>query len=106
MLTTVYYLLRSRQDGSYLVARSNAQPLPQTSGDRPEPPKNSGYLIVFQEYADGLSYLNAHAPDLASDFAVESMTQAQLKTVMQRLQFQGIGLVSDPLLPKVEFMSR
>ena len=99
MLTNIHYLLRSRQDGSYLVAR------PRFESDEEHPPQvNSGYLIMFQEHADGLSYLNAHAPDLAVQFAVESVNQSQLKIIMDRWKFQGIGLVSDPLLPKIQFM--
>ena len=99
MLTNIHYLLRSRQDGSYLVAR----PRPQSDGEQP-PQANPGYLIMFQDHADGLSYLNAHAPDLAANFAVESVTQSQLKTIMERWKFQGVGVVSDPLLPKIQFM--
>lgn len=59
---------------------------------------------MFQDYADGLSYLNAHAPDLAKNFAVESVTQPQLKSIMERWKFDGIGLVRDPLLPNIQFM--
>lgn len=99
MLTNIHYLLRSRQDGSYLVARSR----PRTD-DAQSPPLKSGYLIMFQDHADGLSYLNTHAPDLAANFAVESVTQSQLKTIMERWKFKGLGLVSDPLLPKIQFM--
>lgn len=99
MLTNIHYLLRSRQDGSYLAAR----PKPQMDGDQ-EKSANPGYLLLFQDYADGLTYLNTHAPDLADRFAVESVTQSQLKTVMGRWKFTGVGLVSDPLIPKVQFM--
>lgn len=99
MLTTIHYLLRSRQDGSYLVAR------PRLKVDDEQPPQsNAGYLIMFQDHADGLSYLNTHAPDLAANFAVESVTQLQLNTIMERWKFNGIGLVSDPLIPKIQFM--
>ena len=105
MLTTLYYLLRSRKDGSYLAAhpqsRTNHDPSDESASEANPTP---GYLIMFQEYADGLSYLNTHAPDLAADFAVESVSQTQLKGMMQRWQFDGVGLVTDPLLPKVEFM--
>ncbi|NEQ99327.1 MAG: hypothetical protein F6K30_21905 [Cyanothece sp. SIO2G6] len=102
MLTTLYYLLRSRKDGSYLAAHSQGR----TENEQPKEAPDPGYLILFQEYADGLSYLNAHAPDRAADFAVESVSQTQLKGVMQRWRFKGVGLVTDPLLPKVEFMQR
>ncbi|MGK7889851.1 MAG: hypothetical protein AB4042_10990 [Leptolyngbyaceae cyanobacterium] len=100
MLTDLYYLLRSRKDGSYLVAHPHGRT--ENPSEEPDP----GYLIMFQEYADGLSYLNTHAPDRASDFAVESVSKPQLKGLMQRWQFRGVGLVTDPLLPKVEFMQR
>lgn len=102
MLTALYYLLRSRKDGSYLAAH----PQGKAESNSPDENPNAGYLILFQEYADGLSYLNTHAPDLAPDFAVESISETQLKGLMQRWQFQGVGLVTDPLLPKVEFMTR
>ena len=106
MFTNIHYLLRSRQDGSYLVARPRPQSAQSAQSDEaPAPQSNTGYLIMFQEHADGLSYLNAHAPDLAANFAIESVTQSQLKTIMARWKFQGIGMVSDPLLPKIQFLS-
>ena len=106
MLTNIHYVLRSRQDGSYIAAR----PRPQSNGaqtdENQEKSANPRYLLLFQDYADGLTYLNTHAPDLADRFAVESVTQSQLKTVMGRWKFTGVGLVSDPLMPKVQFMGQ
>ena len=103
MQTTIYYVLRSRKDGSYLAAQVNADK--SSSSDDQSQAMSVGYLMLFREYADGLSYLNAHAPDLAANFAVESVSQSQLKTVMQRWSFEGIGVVEDPWLPKVQFMT-
>lgn len=104
MLTNIHYLLRSRQDGSYLAARPRPQIDDTQANDPQEKSQNPGYLLLFQDYADGLTYLNTHAPDLADRFAVESVSQSQLKTVMGRWKFTGVGLVSDPLLPKIQFM--
>lgn len=92
MFTSVYYVIRSRTDGNYLVAH------PQ---DRNTP----GYLIVFRENFDALSYLNTHAPGLADQFAIEAVTSTQLKGILSRWGFVGIGMVQDPLLPRVEFLT-
>jgi hypothetical protein len=50
-----------------------------------------------------LSYVNTHAPDVASRFAVESVTGTQLKNQLQRWGFAGVGLVQEPLEPKIQF---
>jgi len=92
MLSQLYYVLRSRQDGQYLAARDQAQ--------------NQRYLLLFTADYDALSYLNAHAPDAAEHFAVASVTSVQLKTVLDRWGYQGMGLVKDPRLPRIEFMAR
>ena len=85
---------RSRIDGQYLVARSeNSEP--------GKPPDR--YLLVFKEHADLLAYLNRHAPDLAAQFAMESIAQTQLSVLLSRWSYQGIGLVEDPWLPTVSF---
>jgi len=120
MQTTIYYVLRSRKDGQYVSAdpRRRSPTSQDAASQRPTAPDDadtqsnpasqaaSGFLIVFQEHADGLTYLNTHAPELAGEFAVESLTQSQLMQLMQRWQFSGLGLVSDPLLPRVQFMQR
>jgi hypothetical protein len=97
MLSQTYYLIRSRQDGSYLVAR------PQASSQNQSQP---GFVLLFREQADALSYLNTHAPDLANQFAVESLTPSQLETVLKRWSFKGVGVVDDPLLPTVSFLTQ
>jgi hypothetical protein len=94
MLSETHYLLRSRQDGQYLVAR-----LRQGESETP-----ANYVLLFQESYDALSYLNTHAKDLAANFAVETLSGTQLKGLMQRWGFQGIGLVSEPLEPRVQFL--
>ena len=95
MLSQIYYLLRSKTDGSYLLA------YPKT--DAPE--ARSGYLLMFREHFDALSYLNTHGSDLAARFAVESVLSTQLVSLLKRWGFAGFGIVQDPLLPKIEFLS-
>ncbi|MBH8572860.1 hypothetical protein I8752_07485 [Nostocaceae cyanobacterium CENA369] len=90
MLSEVYYLLRSKSDGRYLTARPTAE--------------TAGYLLLFRENFDALSYLNAHAAEVANRFAVESIPGTQLGSLLKRWGFTGVGIVSDPLLPKVEFL--
>jgi hypothetical protein len=94
MISETHYLLRSRQDGQYLVARLR-------KGETEAPAQ---YVLLFKESYDALSYLNTHAKDLANNFAVETISGTQLKSVMQRWGFQGIGLVSEPLEPRVQFL--
>ncbi|WOD38358.1 hypothetical protein [Nodosilinea sp. E11] len=99
MVSQLYYLLRSRADGSYLVAR------PQSQGNPDQPPP-TGFLLVFTADYDALSYLNAHAPDLSDKFATETITASSLKPLINRWGFQGLGMVNDPRLPQVEFFNR
>lgn len=99
-MTQLYYILRSRLDGSYLAARL------QTGDQAPDQPPPAGFLLVFTADYDALSYLNAHAPDLSDRFAVETVTSASLKPLMGRWNFQGMGLVQDPRIPQVEFFKR
>jgi len=99
MISQLYYLLRSRADGSYLVARPHGQ------GDPNQPPP-AGFLLVFTADYDALSYLNAHAPDLSDKFAVETVTSSNLKPLISRWGFQGLGMVNDARLPQVEFFNR
>jgi hypothetical protein len=94
MFSQVYYLVRSRADGSYLVAHPNTA----AAGE-------SGYLLMFREHFDALSYLNTHGSDLANRFGVESVPGSQLAGLLKRWGFAGVGLVQDPLLPKIEFLS-
>jgi len=99
MISQTYYLVRSRADGQYLVARPN-----RNQDDRT--PADPGFLLLFQEHADALSYLNTHAKELADRFAVETTSGTQLEGVMKRWGFTGVGMVQDPLVPKVEFLIR
>lgn len=94
MLSQVYYLARSRADGRYLVAHLNTD----AAGE-------SGYLLMFREHFDALSYLNTHGSDVADRFAVESVPGTQLADLLKRWGFTGVGIVQDPLLPKIEFLS-
>lgn len=93
MFTQVYYVIRSRADGQYLVAHPHQEAGP-------------GYLLTFSEHYDALSYLNTHGQGLIDHFAIESLPSAQLKGVLNRWSFTGLGLVKDPLLPKIEFLSQ
>lgn len=98
MFSQIFYLLRSRDDGRYLAAQV-------PTGPASDGGSAARYVLMFQEQADALSYLNAHAPDMASHFSVESVTGSQLKPLLQRWEFSGMGLVHDPLIPRVEFLS-
>lgn len=96
MLSETYYTLRAHQTGHYLSARPSFS---AAGADQP------GYVLLFNEHADALSYLNAHAADAASRLAVESVSSPQLKTIMKRWQFEGVALVKDPLVPEIDFMT-
>lgn len=97
MLTQTYYLVRSRADGQYLVARLQ-QPTPDTV--------DPGYVLLFREHFEALTYLNTHGRDIADRFAVESIPGTQVESLMKRWNFTGIGVVEDPIPPKVEFLAR
>jgi hypothetical protein len=97
MLETPYYLLRSKSTGQYLVAR------PPEPGGHPEQPADP-YLLLFVADFDALSYLNAHAGEFAAQFAVEQGDRRQIKAISERWGYKGVGLVNDPLVPRVEFM--
>ena len=102
-MSQVFYLIRSRQDGQYLVARPTPSTNPSSSGRADQPDK--GYLLMFQEHFDALSYLNTHGAGVADRFAVESIASTQLNGLLKRWGFVGIGVVKDPLLPQIEFLS-
>ncbi len=95
MLSATLYLIRSKADGQYLVARPRAA--------NPDALPDPGFLLLFKEHADALSYLNTHAAGLLDRFGVESIPGSQLKTLMGRWGFTGIGMVQDPLVPEIEF---
>ena len=92
-MTTIHYLIRSRVDGRYLTARFQT-----------EDGENS-YLLLFKQDFDALSYLNTHAQDVSDHFAVESLPEIQLKSLLQRWGFKGVGLVGDPLEPRINFLT-
>jgi len=94
MFAQTYYLVRSRSDGQYLVAHLKQDEASQ------------GFLLLFREHFEALTYLNTHGKDIADRFSVESVPGSQLESVMKRWNFTGIGIVQDPILPKVEFLSR
>lgn len=95
MLSQINYLIRSKVDGKYLVAR-----LPPEKQE-----KEANYLLLFQENYDALSYINTHGADFRDRLTVESVSSLQLKSVLQRWGYKGIGLVEDPLIPKIKFMT-
>lgn len=99
MFSQIYYLARSKADGRYLAAYPHADP-------DANPTQNKSYLLMFREHYDALSYLNTHARDVADRFGIESISGSQLETLLKRWDFNGVGIVQDPLLPKVEFLSR
>ncbi len=100
MYSQIYYLVRSKLDGRYLAAHLNRAS--ETADQNPDP----GYLLVFSEHFDALSYLNTHGLDVAHQFGVESIPGSQLDSLLKRWGFVGVGVVQDPLLPKVEFLTR
>ncbi len=95
MLAEVHYLVRSKTDGQYLVARIT--PEGKENPDR--------YLLLFKEHFDALSYLNTHGSGVSDRFSIESISGTQLKGILQRWGFTGVGLVQDPLIPRIEFLS-
>ena len=95
MLSQTYHLIRSKTDGQYLVARPRQ---PST--------EQAGYLLLFRERFEALSYLNTHATEKAGAFIVETTASNQLGSLMQRWGFTGIGVVKDPLVPQIEFFSQ
>lgn len=103
MFTQIYYLVRSRVDGSYLVAHLEQA---SSASELTESPQRQRYLLMFREQFDALSYLNTHAAELANRFAVESVSGNQVEGLLKRWDFSGIGMVQDPLIPRIEFLAR
>lgn len=91
MYSEIFYLIRSKLDGKYLVAH-------------PKTKDGMGYLILFKEHFDALSYLNKYAEEVRDRFSVESLPGSQLKGLVKRWEFEGVGIVQDPLLPQIEFL--
>jgi hypothetical protein len=100
VLSQVHYLVRSKADGQYLAAH------PRQATPDGEAVAESGFLLLFREQHEALSYLNAHAPELTHRFTVESISGTQLKPLMDRWGFLGVGLVNDPLTSDIEFLAR
>ena len=93
MYSQVYYLLRSKQDGRHLAARPDETATEKT------------FLLIFAADYEALAYLSTHAPQVRDRFAVESVPAYQLKGLLSRWGFAGVGMVSDPTPPTVEFMA-
>lgn len=91
---TINYVIRSQIDGKYLVARNAISNVEIES-----------YLLVFAQYEEALSYINTHGQEFATKLAVESVTPSSLKSLMQRWNYEGIGVVEDPLIPRINFMT-
>lgn len=91
MFTKSYYLLRSTHDGQYLAAKPRNQ-------------ESKGFLMLFNADYEALSYVNQHAAEVANRLAVESISGQQLKQMINRWGYEGIGVVNDPLVPEVDFL--
>ena len=94
MLLQINYLIRSKQDGKYLVAR-----VPKPDG------VETSYLLIFQQDYDAMSYINTHGREFSDRLTVETASPTQLKSLMQRWDYKGFGIVKDPLLPEIQFVS-
>ena len=101
MFSQVYYLLRSKIDGQYLVARPRSD-----STEAPESEKTGGFLVLFSADHDALSYLNTHGADVANRFSLETIPGGRLGQLMDRWGFDGVGVVTDPLIPQIDFLRR
>lgn len=95
MLSTLHYLIRSRADGRYLTAKV----------DETEDTKEVRYLLIFREHHEALTYLNTHAAELAHHFSVETIPGTQLKALLLRWGYQGVGQVQDPIEPAIQFLN-
>ncbi|MBE9012690.1 hypothetical protein IQ250_21040 [Pseudanabaenaceae cyanobacterium LEGE 13415] len=99
MYSQSYYLIRSRTDGSYLAA------YPKLDDDQPRSPEH-GYVLLFHEQYDALGYLNKYAGEMSDRFMTESIAQSQLRPLINRWGYKGFGVVKDPLIPTIEFLSK
>ena len=90
MLSQVFYLLRSRADGKYISAC-------------PNPDAAVSYLLMFREDYDALSYLNAHAADVADRFGVESISGSQVKKLLERGDLTVWGVFKTRCYPILSF---
>ena len=94
MLSQLNYLIRSQKDGKYLVARVQPEDSPETVS----------YLLVFKEDYEALTYINTHGQAMSDRLSIESVSATQLKSILQRWGYQGVGYVEDPLIPEINFM--
>lgn len=94
MLSQLNYLIRSQKDGKYLVARVQSEDSPETVS----------YLLVFTADYEALTYINTHGQAMSDRLSIESVSATQLKSILQRWGYQGIGYVEDPLVPEIKFM--
>mgnify|MGYP001795969265 CR=1 FL=1 len=62
--------------------------------------------MLFNADYEALSYVNQHAAEVADRFAVESIGGPQLKQMLERWGYEGIGVVTDPLVPNVDFLTK
>lgn len=99
MFSQSYYLIRSRLDGSYLAA------YPKLNDDQARSPEN-GFVLLFSEQYDALGYLNKYAGEMSDRFTTESVSGSQLKPLIDRWGYKGFGIVKDPLIPTIEFLSK
>lgn len=90
MFSQTYYAVRSQNTGQYLVAH-------------PDQDSNAGFLLLFSSDYDAYSYVNTHTQGPAPAFAVEGLPTTALKATLNRWQLSGVGVVSDPLIPHIEF---
>ena len=89
MLSQFYYVVRSQTSGEYLIAHPSADAA-------------DGFLLLFSADYDALSYINAHGS--GGKGAVEMMTAIALPATLKRWELKGVGIVQDPLIPRVEFL--
>lgn len=101
MLAESYYVVQSRRNGKHLTAHPQRR---SPSSPRIAQEADAGFLLLFREKTDALSYLNTHAGDLTPQFQVEPVQRSQLPGLIKRWQFRGVGLVNDPLVPQIEFL--
>lgn len=99
MFSQTYYLIRSRIDGSYLAA------YPKLKEDEARSPAN-GFVLLFQEQFDALGYLNKYAGEMSDRFVTESIIGSQMTSLLDRWGYKGFGIVKDPLIPTIEFLSK
>jgi len=94
MLLQINYLIRSKKDGKYLVAK-----IPGQNG------KENSYLLIFKQDYDALSYINTHGQEYSDLLTVETASPNQLKNLQQRWTYAGFGIVNDPLVPDIQFLA-